>query len=352
MVKMDTDESYMDRVKQVRLLVFDIDGTILRADHQLSDVVKQAICSLRGTNIQVLLATGRRYGQAFEIARELKLETPLIAAGGAVIKNIDTHQTLFRAKFQPNILRQSFMVAHEADIFPFLYSDRYTEGVDVIASTGITEEMSELYPEYCEYFARNVNRMEVRPEFFTPYTVPSCTSPSSSTVLLSTLSSSIVKESSIGASVGKVAPSKESSQKNPKNAWVDFPEDLFTWFAIGTWNDMYRLRDMLNERLPGQLETNVLRGPKYSGVFCEVLPAGVHKWSAIQWVARRMGISDTEICAVGDDVNDIRMLHGAGIGVAMGNARAEVLAAADVVAPANTEDGVCDIIHWFKIHHT
>ena len=346
MVKMDTDESYMDRVKQVRLLAFDIDGTLLRADHQLSDVVKQAIYSLRETNIQVLLATGRRYGQAFEIARELKLETPLIAAGGAVIKNIDTHQTLFRAKFQPNILRQSFMVAHEAGIFPFLYSDRYTEGVDVIASTGITEEMSELYPEYCEYFARNVNRMEVRPEFFTPYTLPQPSVPSS------TVSSSTVTGSSIGASVGKEVSSKESSRKNPKNAWADFPEDLFTWFAIGTWNDMYRLRDLLNERLPNQLETNVLRGPKYSGVFCEVLPAGVHKWSAIQWVARRMGISDAEICAVGDDVNDIRMLRGAGIGVAMGNARAEVLSAADVIAPANTEDGVCDVIHWFKIHHS
>ncbi|MDD3470444.1 MAG: HAD family hydrolase [Thermoguttaceae bacterium] len=326
MVNMDTNESHMDRVRQIRLLAFDIDGTLLRADHQLSDVVRKSVHSLKGTNIQVVLATGRRYGQAFEIARELELETPLIAAGGAVIKNIDTHQTLFRAKFRPEILRQSLMVAHEAEIFPFLYSDRYTEGVDVIASTEITEEMPELYPEYCEYFARNVTRMEVRPELFAPYAS---------------------EESALDD-----ADSSEESLTERTVPLVDFPKDLFTWFAIGSWNDMYRLRDLLNERLPGQLEMNVLRGPKYSGVFCEVLPAGIHKWSAIQWVARRMGIADAEICAVGDDVNDIRMLRGAGIGVAMGNARAEVIAAADVVAPTNTEDGACDIIHWLKIHLT
>jgi len=44
--------------------------------------------------------------------------------------------------------------------------------------------------------------------------------------------------------------------------------------------------------------------------------------------------------AFGDNYNDIEMLKGVGLGVAVANAKPEVLAVADVVARAAKEDGV------------
>ncbi len=58
------------------------------------------------------------------------------------------------------------------------------------------------------------------------------------------------------------------------------------------------------------------------------------------------GILPEEICAVGDDVNDIPMIRAAGLGVAMGNAVPRVKEAADRVAPTNDEDGLATVVDW------
>jgi hydroxymethylpyrimidine pyrophosphatase-like HAD family hydrolase len=56
-----------------------------------------------------------------------------------------------------------------------------------------------------------------------------------------------------------------------------------------------------------------------------------------------MGFARHEIAAIGDQLIDIPMLQYAGLSAAMGNARAEVKAAAGMLAPSNDEDGVA----WF-----
>ncbi len=63
-------------------------------------------------------------------------------------------------------------------------------------------------------------------------------------------------------------------------------------------------------------------------------------------MAAGWGIPDAEICAVGDDVNDIPMIQAAGLGVAMGNAIAEVKEVADRIAPSHDEDGLVDVVGW------
>ena len=97
--------------------------------------------------------------------------------------------------------------------------------------------------------------------------------------------------------------------------------------------DARNWRRRLQREMPGKLHTHVLHPPRYRGFFTEISPAGVTKWSAIQRLAQDWGIDDAEICAVGDDVNDIPMIRAAGLGVAMGNAQPAVKAAADRIAP-------------------
>ena len=64
-----------------------------------------------------------------------------------------------------------------------------------------------------------------------------------------------------------------------------------------------------------------------------------------QRVNRRTFRGDSgAVRAFGDSYNDIPMLEWAGLGVAMENARPEVKAAADRVAPRNDEDGVAQVL--------
>lgn len=85
--------------------------------------------------------------------------------------------------------------------------------------------------------------------------------------------------------------------------------------------------------------------PTTSGVpFVEMSAAGVSKASTLGLLAAEQGISTEEVLVIGDSPNDVEMIRWAGHGVAVANAVPEVLAAADEVAPANTDDGVAWII--------
>ena len=54
--------------------------------------------------------------------------------------------------------------------------------------------------------------------------------------------------------------------------------------------------------------------------------------------------------AVGDSGNDLSMIEDAGLGVAMGNATQEILAAADAVTADNNHDGVALAIEKYALH--
>jgi hydroxymethylpyrimidine pyrophosphatase-like HAD family hydrolase len=124
------------------------------------------------------------------------------------------------------------------------------------------------------------------------------------------------------------------------------PEGIFAGFAMGTRDEMSALADRLQTESPSDLTVHVLRSPRYLGYMCEIAPAGVSKWTGVTQLARSWNISAQEICAAGDDVNDIPMLEAAGLGIAMGNALPEVQAAAHRIAPSNDEDGLVRVVEW------
>ena len=101
--------------------------------------------------------------------------------------------------------------------------------------------------------------------------------------------------------------------------------------AIGTHAEMLEFQRAVHERLAGRVQTFVQKSPRYLGTMCEVLRHDASKWAAVLHLAELWGVDPAEICAVGDDMNDVPMIAGAGLGVAMGHAPAAVLAAADLV---------------------
>ncbi|MCA9671506.1 MAG: HAD family phosphatase [Myxococcales bacterium] len=78
--------------------------------------------------------------------------------------------------------------------------------------------------------------------------------------------------------------------------------------------------------------------------YLEVLPPGVNKGNAARALCAELGIDAADVAAVGDSFNDIELLEWAGLGVAMGNAPAEVAARADVVIGDNDSDAIGDFV--------
>jgi Cof subfamily protein (haloacid dehalogenase superfamily) len=271
-----------------RLLAIDIDGTLLNSRDEVTPAVRAALARATRAGVHVVLATGRRYSRALHLVEPLGLELPLITASGALVKNPLDHRTLFRAEFHRPSLCKSLAMIHACGYDPLLCSDTFDQGID--------------FYHACQQ-ARNAQLAEYM---------------------------------DLNPGCGLRLPAMIS----------DPPLDPFAGFVMGTREQMLELDRLLHERLPGRFSTNVLRSPRYSGFICEFAPEGVTKWSAILRLASEWGIDENEICAVGDDVNDIAMIRAARLGVAMGNAQPAVKAAADRIAPTHDEDGLARVVEW------
>ena len=271
-----------------RLLAIDIDGTLVNSHDELTPATRAALTRVGEAGVRVVLATGRRYSHALPLVEPLGIDVPLVTASGALVKDPLGHRTLYQAQFEPQVLHDAMAIVDRLGFDPVLCADTFDEGFDYYY--GCQEART---PELASYLDRNLARSRLWPQ--------------------------MVHEP---------------------------PPGVFGGFAVGTLEQMTALDATLHREMPGKLHTHVLHPPKYDGFFTEISPAGVTKWSAIQRLAQDWGIADAEICAVGDDVNDIPMIRAAGLGVAMGNALPSVKAAADRVAPGHDEDGLVQVVEW------
>jgi Cof subfamily protein (haloacid dehalogenase superfamily) len=73
----------------------------------------------------------------------------------------------------------------------------------------------------------------------------------------------------------------------------------------------------------------------------------VNKWTGCQWVMARTGFSPAQAIAFGDGLNDMRMLQGVGLGIAMENGHPDLKAVADRIAPPIYLDGIARMLETF-----
>jgi hypothetical protein len=84
--------------------------------------------------------------------------------------------------------------------------------------------------------------------------------------------------------------------------------------------------------------------------FFEATHPSVNKGTAVRYLAEEiLGLDAANVMAIGDNFNDLEMLEYAGIGVAMGDAPADVQAIAQWVAPSVEKDGAAAAIETFLL---
>lgn len=89
---------------------------------------------------------------------------------------------------------------------------------------------------------------------------------------------------------------------------------------------------------------------KSVATFFEATNPVANKGTAVRYLAENLlGLKAHNVMAIGDNFNDVEMLEYAGLGVAMGDAPAEVKAIAQWVAPSVEEDGAAVAIERFVL---
>ncbi|MEM8875094.1 MAG: HAD family hydrolase [Planctomycetota bacterium] len=119
---------------------------------------------------------------------------------------------------------------------------------------------------------------------------------------------------------------------------------------LAPYDTAHTMETLLRDRLGERVYMHNIEVPQQFNVV-EIFDPSVNKWEGIRTVAARHDIRAEKIIAVGDDRNDIHMIEGAGLGVAMGNAKDEIKAIADRVIGTNGEDGLAAFIHEIVEQH-
>jgi Cof subfamily protein (haloacid dehalogenase superfamily) len=110
----------------VKLVAFDVDGTLVGRDLVIRPRVREAIAAMRSRGIAGCLITGRMYRSAVGYARELNLDAPLVCYQGAAIVDPRSDAVLREVPIQPIVIREVIALAREFDVHLQLYrNDQY-----------------------------------------------------------------------------------------------------------------------------------------------------------------------------------------------------------------------------------
>jgi Cof subfamily protein (haloacid dehalogenase superfamily) len=144
------------------------------------------------------------------------------------------------------------------------------------------------------------------------------------------------------------APGYEHAWLNPDNTEVSY-QDLLSAPAVKL---LVRKPGMPSSELAAALNRHVglLGDITYStnDGLVEISPVGISKAVGVEQVARPLEICAEDVVAFGDMPNDVPMLRWAGLGVAMGNAHPDAMAAADEVTTGNDDDGLARVLErWW-----
>jgi Cof subfamily protein (haloacid dehalogenase superfamily) len=135
----------------------------------------------------------------------------------------------------------------------------------------------------------------------------------------------------------------------------DFIEPIERLLLMGATKLMFHADPVEIDALRAALEPRFDRSVTFIRTdpdLLQMMNRATSKWTGILALAARWGVSADGIMAIGDNENDIDMIGGAGLGVAMGNGCASAKAVAKWIAPSNADDGVADAIDWHLLRIT
>lgn len=271
------------------LIVVDLDGTLLDSRGQVSSRNAAAIRKADEAGIPVVIATGRSWSESRQPLATLGYSGPFIGAGGAVLADGGSGRTMERRAMAEPLVGEvvASLVRHG---HPALLLKDAPAAPDTYVVVG----HGPLDPASAWWFSEfGIEHQRVTDLNDDPHP--------DDTVRIGVVS---------GA--GALAAMVEEIR-------ADIGDRAFLqhWSAV------------TSTEATGS-ETHLL----------EIFHPQVSKWSMVETLCRRTRIDPRRTVALGDGLNDVEMLRGAGLGIAMGNAGAPARAAAQRITVDHDHDGV------------
>jgi hypothetical protein len=291
-----------------KLLAVDMDGTLLNSKHQISTENLEAIKKAVDMGTKVVLASGRMFNGIYNYLEQLNLlndKNYSVACAGALALNNTMSEVVESNNLGIDDLKYVYEIAKEHNL-----------SLNIYTKDSILALQDDIYSRL-EAITNNANFKLVD--------------------LDSLNNVEIYKITLINDSVNGV--------RRIKGFFKDL--DIEDAKIIDMYpKEVKILEDDILDKISPYLSDRytVVKPFQFS---LEVIRKNCNKWTAIEKIAKKLGIKDEEIICIGDSENDEHMIKNAGLGVAMENGFSKIKEIADYVTYTNDQHGVAHAINKF-----
>lgn len=278
-----------------KLATIDLDGTMLNQYGVVTQNTKDAIKRAQERGIEVIIASGRPIDSIKTIAKEIKSEKYFISGNGAIIYDISKNEIIYENTLKKQKTLDIIKICEENSIYYNIYTEK-----EIIAKS---LQCNALY-----YYKENTNKEEEDKTHI-----------------------NIVKD------VYEYILKRD--EKILKIAICDSHQTIFK-SIMKKLREIDEIEVLEVEHMSRKMIRQGTEEVPIEYFYTEISAKNVDKWNAIEVLAEKMQIKPEEIIAIGDNMNDKKMIENAGMGVAMGQSVPIIKESAKYVTNTNIEDGV------------
>ncbi len=281
-----------------RILVTDLDGTLLDRSGSVSTSNREAIQRARESGVDVVFATGRSWIECREISQEILGAGVVITAGGAALHDIGTGRCDDRIVISHDLVCHCTESLIRHGHLAHLLKDPTRAGYDyLLVGDAQLDAASRWWFGIHPVVTRSVDRLHF------------------DEVERAAQLTDVLRVGTV-AMASDLAVVADAIRR-------EVPDRL----AIKHWPALVALGT-------AGIDTHLL----------EIFDANVDKWQMIQRLCKARGIDEEEVVTMGDGLNDAGMLRGARESFAVANADASVAAFAKRRAPDHDDNALAFVV--------
>ncbi len=286
-----------------KLVAIDLDGTLLNSYGEVSKNNKETIQKAIEKGTEIVLASGRPIMSVKNLANEIGCNNYMICGNGAITYDLQNDEIIYDRFMEKSKVLQIVKICEENSIFYTVYTK------DTILTKNLNYHVLFFNQE-------NANKPENQKTNIT-----------------------------IIDNIEKYIEQREESDYL-KITVCDTDRVIFESIIrkLRTVKDI----DVLDiEHMSRKVIKDGTDKVLVEYYYTEITNINVDKWQAIENLIEKLQIDKSEVIAIGDNVNDKKMIENAGLGVMMENSAEYIKNTADFVAKDNDNDGVAEVINNF-----
>ena len=286
-----------------QLIAIDLDGTLLNSYGVVTDRTKQTIKKCIDKGIEIVLASGRPNDSIEAIAKEIGAEHYFIAGNGALIYDIKKQKVIYEKYMSKEKVLEIIKLCEQNSISYNVYTDK------TILATSLKYNVLYYHKENLKKEESKKTHINIVDDMYT-----------------------YVKQM--------------QEEKFLKITICDTNSNVFN--AIIRKMKQIKGIDILEvSHMSRKIIKQGTEEVPIEYYYTEISLQEVDKYNALQFLQKKLNIKNEETIAIGDNMNDKKMIQKAGMGIAMKQSCPAIIEVADYVTEGNNEDGVAKALEKF-----